>query len=51
MTAFAELAKLPAFMRRDMRIALSYRLAAIGGLIAVAANVLVLSLVGKLDKQ
>ena len=48
MTAFAELAKLPAFMRRDMRIALSYRLAAIGGLIAVAANVLVLSLMGKL---
>ncbi len=48
MSAFSEIAKLPAFLRRDLRITLSYRTAAIGGLLAVAAQALVFSFIGKL---
>jgi len=43
-----ELAKLPAFVRRDVRIALSYRMAALGGLLALAMQAVVFSFIGKL---
>lgn len=48
MSAFAELAKLPAFMRRDLRIALSYRMGAATGLLAILGQAVVLSFLGKL---
>jgi ABC-2 type transport system permease protein len=48
MTSTAELAKLPAFVRRDLRIALSYRMAFFGGLLGLAAHALVFSFIGKL---
>jgi ABC-2 type transport system permease protein len=43
-----ELAKLAAFVRRDVRIALSYRLATFGGVLGLAAHALVFSFIGKL---
>ncbi len=43
-----EVGKLAAFVRRDVRIMLSYRMAAFTGLIAVAAQAVVFSLIGKL---
>jgi len=46
--AWAELPKLVAFMRRDLRIMLSYRMAALGGLLGLVAQALVLSFIGKL---
>lgn len=48
MSALAELAKVPAFVRRDLRIALSYRTAVFGGLIAAGAQALVFSFIGRL---
>jgi ABC-2 type transport system permease protein len=48
LSTHSELAKLPAFLRRDLRITLSYRTAAIGGLLAVVAQALVFSFIGKL---
>jgi ABC-2 type transport system permease protein len=48
MSALAEAAKLPAFVRRDLRIALSYRMAAVSGVVGLAAHALVLSFIGKL---
>ena len=48
MNARAEVAKLPAFVRRDLRITLSYRMAAVGGLLALAVQALVFSFIGKL---
>jgi ABC-2 type transport system permease protein len=47
-SASAELAKLPAFIRRDLRIALSYRMAAFSGLLAACVQALVFSFIGKL---
>jgi ABC-2 type transport system permease protein len=44
----AELTKLPAFVRRDQRIAISYRMAFATAIVGLAAEVLVLSWVGKL---
>jgi ABC-2 type transport system permease protein len=46
--AAAELAKVSAFVRRDFRVAVSYRTAAVGELLALAAQALVLSFIGKL---
>ena len=48
MTTLGELAKLPAFVRRDVRIALSYRMAVVGGLLAVVIQAVVFSFIGKL---
>jgi ABC-2 type transport system permease protein len=48
MTTLDELAKLPAFVRRDLRIALSYRMAAVSGLLAVVVQAVVFSFIGKL---
>jgi ABC-2 type transport system permease protein len=48
MTVIAEATKLPAFVRRDLRIMLSYRMAAFGGLVGLTAQVLVFSVIGKL---
>ncbi len=48
MSAFVELAKVPAFVRRDLRIALSYRMAAAVGIFGLAAQVIVFSFIGKL---
>jgi ABC-2 type transport system permease protein len=48
MTVLAEVAKIPAFMRRDLRITLSYRMAAVGGLLGLVAQALAFSFVGKL---
>jgi ABC-2 type transport system permease protein len=48
MSALSEAGKLPAFVRRDIRIMLSYRMAAAGSLIGLAAYALVLSWLGKL---
>jgi ABC-2 type transport system permease protein len=47
-SAVAELAKLPAFVRRDLRITMSYRMAAAGGLLGLAAHAFVFSFIGKL---
>jgi ABC-2 type transport system permease protein len=44
----AEIAKLPAFARRDLRIMLSYRAAMVGGLLSVIAQAFALSFLGKL---
>src|SRR5438105_1486839 len=46
--ALGELAKLPAFVRRDVRIALSYRMAALSGLLAIVMQAIVFSFIGKL---
>ena len=48
MSVLAEIARLPAFLRRDLRITLSYRMAAIGGLLAIVAQALAFSFIGKL---
>lgn len=49
MSAFAaELAKVPAFMRRDCRIAISYRMAAAGGIVGLAVQAVVFSYISKL---
>ncbi len=48
MSALAEIAKLPAFVRRDLRIAMSYRMAAFGGVLGLAAHALVFSFIGRL---
>lgn len=48
MTAVGELAKLPAFIRRDLRIAASYRTATVSGLLASAFQAIVFSFIGKL---
>jgi ABC-2 type transport system permease protein len=48
MKGWAELAKLPAFMRRDLRIAMSYRTAAVSGLLGSAAQAVVFLFIGKL---
>jgi ABC-2 type transport system permease protein len=47
-SATGELAKVPAFVRRDFRIAISYRAGVFGGLLGLAAHALVFSFVGKL---
>jgi ABC-2 type transport system permease protein len=47
-SALAEVVKLPAFVRRDVRITLSYRMAALGGLLGLAAHAIVLSFIGQL---
>jgi ABC-2 type transport system permease protein len=47
-SATAELAKLPAFVRRDLRVAMSYRAGMFGGLLGLAAHALVFSFLGKL---
>ncbi len=48
MSALAELNKLPAFVRRDLRIATSYRMAFAMGVFGLAAQMLVFSFIGKL---
>jgi ABC-2 type transport system permease protein len=48
MNTIGELAKLPAFMRRDLRIMLSYRMAAAADLFGLAAQAVVFSFIGKL---
>jgi ABC-2 type transport system permease protein len=48
MTGMGELAKLPAFMRRDLRIAISYRTATFSGLLGSAAQAVVFAFIGKL---
>jgi ABC-2 type transport system permease protein len=48
MTVLAELAKLPAFMRRDLRIATSYRMAAATEALGLAVQALVFAFIGKL---
>ena len=48
MGGVAELAKLPAFVRRDLRIAVSYRTATLSGLLGTAAEAVVFAFVGKL---
>jgi ABC-2 type transport system permease protein len=48
MSVQGEVAKLPAFARRDLRIMLSYRMAAVGGLLALATQAVVFSFIGKL---
>jgi ABC-2 type transport system permease protein len=48
MSIVAEAPKLAAFVRRDLRIALSYRMGALGGLVAIVVQVVSFSLLGKL---
>ena len=48
MSALAEAGKLSAFGRRDLRIMLSYRAAAIAGLASLAAQAVAFSFLGKL---
>ena len=48
MNGWAELGKLPAFVRRDMRIAMSYRTATVSGLLGSAAQAVVFLFIGKL---
>lgn len=48
MSAAGELAKLPAFVRRDLRITMSYRTATVSGLLGTAAQAVVFSFIGKL---
>lgn len=48
MSVAAETPKLAAFVRRDFRIALSYRAGLLGGLVGVLAQVAAFSLLGKL---
>ncbi len=48
MNTIGELAKLPAFMRRDLRIMLSYRMAAAAELFGLVAQAIVFSFIGKL---
>ena len=48
MNAIAELPKLCAFVRRDARIAMSYRAGMAGGLLGVLAQIVAFSFLGKL---
>jgi ABC-2 type transport system permease protein len=48
MTVFGEVAKLSAFVRRDMRIAISYRTATVSGLVGIGAQALVFAFIGRL---
>ncbi len=48
MSMLAELPKLCAFIRRDCRIALSYRMGVVGGLLGIVAQVVAFSFLGKL---
>lgn len=48
MSAPAEFAKLPAFVRRDLRIAMSYRMGAMVAVLGLAAQAVVFSFIGKL---
>lgn len=48
MSVIAEAPKLLAFLRRDFRIALSYRTAAVGGLVAIVVQVVAFSFLGRL---
>jgi ABC-2 type transport system permease protein len=48
MSVRSEAAKLPAFVRRDAKIAMSYRTGLVGGLFGVVAQVIAFSFVGKL---
>ena len=48
MSVIAEAPKLVAFVRRDFRIALSYRAGALGGLLGIVVQVVALSFLGKL---
>lgn len=48
MSGFWEVAKLSAFIRRDLRIMLSYRAAAVAGLVGLVAQVVAFSFIGKL---
>jgi ABC-2 type transport system permease protein len=48
MSVIAEAPKLAAFVRRDFKIALSYRIGAIAGLFGIVVQVVALSFVGKL---
>ena len=45
---FAEAAKLPAFVRRDVKVALSYRVAFASDVLGIAAQVVVFSFIAKL---
>ena len=44
----SEAAKLPAFARRDLRILISYRMVAVGGLVGLAVQAVVFSFIGRL---
>ena len=48
MSMLSEAPKLAAFVRRDFRILLSYRVGALGGLVGIVAQVVALSFLGKL---
>lgn len=48
MTFISEAPKLAAFVRRDFRITLSYRMGAVTGLVGIVGQVLAFSLLGKL---
>ena len=48
MNSLGELAKLPAFLRRDLRIAISYRTATVSGLVGTAAEAVVFAFIAKL---
>lgn len=48
MITLTEIRKLSAFMRRDLRIMLSYRAAALGGLLGIVVQAVVFSFIGKL---
>ena len=48
MSVISEAPKLVAFVRRDFRIMLSYRVGALGGLLGIIAQVVALSFLGKL---
>jgi len=47
-SVISEAPKLAAFVRRDFRIAMSYRMGALGGLIAILTQIVAFSLLGKL---
>ncbi|MFZ0379032.1 MAG: ABC transporter permease [Solirubrobacteraceae bacterium] len=48
MSVISEAPKLAAFVRRDFRIAMSYRMGALGGVVAIVTQVVAFSLLGKL---
>ena len=48
MSVVTEARKLAAFVRRDFRIALSYRMGALGGLVGIVAQVVAFSFLGKI---
>lgn len=51
MSVIAEAPKLAAFVRRDFKIALSYRVGALAGLLGIVVQVIALSFLGKLVDQ